>query len=251
MSQSSSASTGVFYAYAKTIRDNWDASYLITFATRDVADTWFRAVTDSVAKGYNKFDGVKRISMQFYSFNHHILDTVTDPKVAAALHDQVFFTFLNAQDRRVTSTAPIIPMGPGKPVLIASIQLYINLFRNSFYIRSVAQPDTYWFYDATSDTVVAHRSRRSQFTIKIVDGARSPGTIIIGSDEIYITTTSGVNVGVANRENHLSYSANPSPLKFSSFANRDFQIAYCEEDRHPYLGPVARNPGKGERWELL
>ncbi|KAG8981441.1 hypothetical protein FRB94_001367 [Tulasnella sp. JGI-2019a] len=238
MSQSSSASTGVFYAYAKTIRDNWDASYLITFATRDVADTWFRAVTDSVAKGYNKFDGVKRISMQFYSFNHHILDTVTDPKVAAALHDQVFFTFLNAQDRRVTSTAPVLNHTD-------------HTNGTSFYIRSVAQPDTYWFYDATSDTVVAHRSRRSQFTIKIVDGARSPGTIIIGSDEIYITTTSGVNVGVANRENHLSYSANPSPLKFSSFANRDFQIAYCEEDRHPYLGPVARNPGKGERWELL
>ncbi|KAG8994107.1 hypothetical protein FRB94_010103 [Tulasnella sp. JGI-2019a] len=226
----------VFYPYQ--IRDNWDASYLITFATRDVADTWFRAVTDAVAKGYNKFDGIKRISMQFYLFNHHILDTVTDPKVAAALHDQVFLTFLNAQDRRVTSTVPVL-----------NYTDHTN--GTSFYIRSVAQPDTYWFYDATSDTVVAHRSRRSQFTIKIVDGARSPGTIIIGSDEIYITTTSGVNVGVANRENHLSYSTNPSPLKFSSFANRDFQIAYCEEDRHPYLGPVARNPGKGEKWELL
>ncbi|KAG8981442.1 hypothetical protein FRB94_001368 [Tulasnella sp. JGI-2019a] len=241
MAQTPGPSTGVFYAYAKTIIDDCTARFLITFATRDIADTWFRAITDSVAKGYNKFASFKRISIQFYSFDHHvcsIMDTLKDSKVAPALHDRVFITLLNDRDGRIISMVPVL-----------NYTEHIN--GSSFYIRSVAHPDTYWYYDASSETVVAHQSRRSQFTIKIADDSRGPGTIIIGSDEIYITTTSGVNVGVANRENHLSYSANPSPLKFSSFGNRDFQIASWEDDRHPNIGPLAHKPGQGERWELL
>ncbi|KAG8994105.1 hypothetical protein FRB94_010101 [Tulasnella sp. JGI-2019a] len=241
MAQTPGPSTGVFYAYAKTIRDDWSARYLITFATRDVADAWFRAVTDSQAAGYKTFENVKRMSPQFFTHSGgpgDIRETINDHKVASAFHGRVFFTLLNDRDGRIISVAPVLNYTD-------------HTSGTSFYIRSVAQPDTYWFYDAPRETVVAHQSRRSQFIIKIADNARAPGSIIIGSDDIHITTASGINIGITNRENQLSYSANPFPLRFSSFANRDFQISSWEDDRHPNIGPLARNPGKGERWELL
>ncbi|KAG8994106.1 hypothetical protein FRB94_010102 [Tulasnella sp. JGI-2019a] len=160
--------------------------------------------SDSVAAGYEKFENVKRVSPLFYTYSSgsgSIREMINDPKVASAFLDQVFFTLLNDRDGRILSTVPVL-----------NYTDHTN--GTSFYIRSVAQPDTYWHHRASSETVVAYQSRRSQFKIKIADDARGPGTIIIGSGEVYITTTSGVNVGAANRENLRRQF-------ISSFANRD------------------------------
>ncbi|KAG8997444.1 hypothetical protein FRB94_007642 [Tulasnella sp. JGI-2019a] len=243
MSSSPSNSTGIFYAYAKHIKDDWSSRYLITFATRDVADTWFRAVVDSVATGYTRFASVKRVSPQFYTFNNdegNIRDTINDPKVANALNGQVFFTLLHDRDGRIISMIPVL-----------NYRDHIN--GESFYIRSVAQPDIYWYYDKSIKTIVAHPSRRSQFIVTISDWARALGTVIIGSDQIFIsTTTSKVNIGVKSDENQLSCSSKPFPIDFSAFG-KDFQIDYWDDDDDPHsnLGPIIRSPGSGERWELV
>ncbi|KAG8997445.1 hypothetical protein FRB94_007643 [Tulasnella sp. JGI-2019a] len=241
MSQTSAHSTGVFYAYAKHIRDDSTSRYLITFATRDIADTWYRSVTDSVAAGFKKFANVKRVSLQFYTFDNdegNIRETITDSKVAPALHGQVFFTLLNDRDQRILSMIPVL-----------NYRDHIN--GDSFSIRSVTQPDTYWYYDTSSNTVLAHRSRRSLFTITIADSQRALGAVIIGTDQIFITTaTTGVNIGVNCDENRLNRSANPFSISFSSF-KKDFYIGYWEDDHPSNLGPIIRSPGKGEMWELV
>jgi len=236
-----STSTGLFYAYAKNINDDSYWRYLIVFANRDVADTWYRAVIDSVAQGYLKFAAVKRTAPQFYTHDGEvgpIMDTVNDSRVALALRGQVFFTLLHRRDERILSVIPVL-----------NYTDHIN--GAGFYIRSVPQPDTYWFYNASERAVVASRHRRTRFTVTIADQARAPGTIIIGSDDVYITTPSGANVGIANNVDQLSRSANPFPFRFSAF-HSDFQIdESLSETLDADLEPLVRNPGKGEAWELV
>ena len=84
---------------------------MIVFVNRATADEWWRAVTDSVAAGYNKFVEVKRVSHQFYSYNPdvnegHIDQTLRDRRVAARFLGRVFFTLLNDRDFRDLSIAP-------------------------------------------------------------------------------------------------------------------------------------------------
>ncbi|KAF5369105.1 hypothetical protein D9615_010418 [Tricholomella constricta] len=233
------SSKGLFYAYAKNINDDWSYRYLITFATRDVADTWYRAVTDSVASGYQRFAAVKRVSLQFYTHDPagNIPDTITDPKVALALRGQMFFTLIHDRDARILSVIPVLNYSD-------------HISGASFYIRSVAQPDTYWYIDTSKPRsfVVASREHRTRFTITIADKNRAPGTVIIGGDDVYITTVDGTNIGISNQQDILGHSANPFPLRFSSF-NSDFHIIFF--DPSSSLAAVARNPGKGESWELV
>jgi hypothetical protein len=86
---------------------------MIVFANRATADEWWRAVTDSVAAGYNKFVEVKRLSPQFYPYNPdvndgHIPQTLTDSRVAARFLGRVFFTLLNDRDVPDLSIAPVL-----------------------------------------------------------------------------------------------------------------------------------------------
>jgi len=229
-----STNNGLFYAYAKNINDDWSARYLITFATRDVADAWYRAVTDSVAKGYMRFAGVQRVASQFYTHDEHITDTITDAQVALHLRGQIFFTLLNDKNDRIFSIIPVLNYDDRRSGY-------------GFYIRSVSHPDSYWYYDSLR--IVASRDRRTRFTITMADRTRAAGTIMISSDDIYITVH-GANIGVANQHNQLSNSTNPFPFKLSSL-NGDFQVTDFFSDGNATYCPISRNPGKGEKWELV
>jgi len=86
---------------------------LITFANRDTADEWWRAVTDSVASGYKRFAGVQRVSHQFYIHNPdiddgNIMKTLEDERCAKKFLGRVFFTLLNDRDGRVIDPAPVL-----------------------------------------------------------------------------------------------------------------------------------------------
>ena len=93
------------------INDDWSWRYLIVFASRDVADGWWRAVTDSVKNGYAKFADVKRVNPQFYTHNPGIgpiASTITDEKCAGAFLGKVFFTLLPDRDGRALNVIPPI-----------------------------------------------------------------------------------------------------------------------------------------------
>ena len=86
---------------------------MIVFANRATADEWWRAITDSVAAGYRRFETAKRISPQFYTSDHNVNDcdivsTLTDDRVAAKFLGRVFFTLLNDRDARDLSIAPVL-----------------------------------------------------------------------------------------------------------------------------------------------
>ncbi|KAG5633425.1 hypothetical protein H0H81_007896, partial [Sphagnurus paluster] len=119
-----------------------------------------------------------------------------------------------------------------------------------YYIRSANDGSTYWYYDANRNVVVAARDKRTSFTITNADKSRAPGSILIGSDDVYITLSNGTNIGIDTTQDHLGKSVNPQPFKLSALLSGDFQINF-NNDGFAGLGPVSRNPGKGERWELV
>ncbi|KAG9025567.1 hypothetical protein FRB95_010054 [Tulasnella sp. JGI-2019a] len=235
-----SPATGVFYAFAKNINDDVTWRYMIVFATRDVADSWFRAVQDSVAAGYPTYADVKRVSPQWYTHNPNVgrIDqTIVDQKVASQFLGKVFFTLISDRDGRIISPIPVLNYTD-------------HISRASFYIRSGSQLDTYWYYDPVHQVVIASRHNRTRFIITI-DKATAPGTIMIGSDTVYITSVpDNVNIGVATGStDQLGSSINPFPIKFSSFATDFLPIAGHFNDTS--VEQVTLNPGKGERWELV
>ncbi|KAG5636785.1 hypothetical protein H0H81_006899 [Sphagnurus paluster] len=225
----------------------------------------YRTVTDSVTSGYQRFAAVQRVGPQFYVHNPgagNIPDTLTDPKVAKSLIGKMFFTLINDRDGRVLSIVPPVAYYteringgrqacfPGTRSLCALNMIFAK--HNSFYIRSTSDQNIFWFYDASNRRVVASKDRRSKFTITIREKTRGPGAIIIGSDEVYITVNNGTNVGINTTQDFLGNSDNPFPFKFSSIVSSDgdFQVNY-NWDGNVGFGPIVRNPGKGDSWELV
>ena len=93
--------------------DDWSGRYLITFASRAIADEWWRTVRDSIQRGYTRFSHTVRHTMQFYSYNRtvaHIYDTVTDSNITGGsnLMNKVFFTLLDDRNGRSISPAPVL-----------------------------------------------------------------------------------------------------------------------------------------------
>ncbi|KAG2106560.1 uncharacterized protein F5147DRAFT_653805 [Suillus discolor] len=85
----------VFYAYVKHALDNWSARYLITFASREVADEWWRAVSTSRT---NFANGIQRVNAQFYTHNTGMAnasESLVTNGVATQFLGKVFFTLLN------------------------------------------------------------------------------------------------------------------------------------------------------------
>lgn len=237
----SGTSTGLFYAVAKNIHDDVTYRYLIVFATRHVANSWYRAVTDSVAAGNPKYAGVKRVSPQFYTHDPYvglIPLTITEDKVALSLRGKIFFTLLNDRDGRIIDLPQVL-----------NYTDHVN--GASFYIRSAAKPDTFWFFDPQKNTVIASHQARTRFIVTIADKAKGPGTAIVGDDEIFVATTSGTNIGVTGKQDNVTSSNNPFPLRFSSFFNGNFEIDFEINGDHQITNAVVQNPGKGEEWELV
>ncbi|PVF92690.1 hypothetical protein CPB86DRAFT_717011 [Serendipita vermifera] len=171
--------SALFYAYAKNSRDDHTWRYLMVFASRDTADEWYRAVTDSVASGYTKFSGVRRLTPQFYVHDPNvgnIHQTINDAKCAANFLDRMFFTLLHDRDSRVLSTLPF-PSG----------QYTDHISGGQYFIRSALEPSLFWFYDEDSKKMLASDKQRTRFTIRIADERRPQGTVIIGTDEIRLT----------------------------------------------------------------
>lgn len=78
-----------------------DYRYLITFANRDIADQFWRAIQKAVADKVPQWDSVARVTPQLYTHNpalKNIIQSVLDPKVAPNLFDKIFFQLLTSRD---------------------------------------------------------------------------------------------------------------------------------------------------------
>ncbi|KDQ16516.1 hypothetical protein BOTBODRAFT_144598 [Botryobasidium botryosum FD-172 SS1] len=221
---------GLFYAYAKNINDDWSYRYLIVFASRSVADEWWRAVNGS---GTAYATSVNRVTPQFYTHNPGtaiIANTVNDPKVASAFLNKVFFTLLNDRDGRILS---IIPE-----------QEYTDpASGNLFYIRSKVDPRDFW-YTSDNYSISVSRERRTRFRITLRSDVNPKGTIMIASDDIYISIP-GLNdtaVGIASDGSLTTAASGTATIfKFGDF-NGSFK---------GQAGSLVIKTANGEAWELV
>lgn len=257
------SSNGLFYAYAKCV--DGSPTFLMTFSRREIADEWYRAVTDYATAGKsNRFKEIKRIGPQFYVHDGDIRATLDMNNVAGAFKSQVTITLLND-----SSPGPLINISP-----VAHWPDHIS--GKSFYVRSVYQSDIYWTCDS-SYGVLASPIRRTKFFVNIVAPSRPAGTVMIGTDHIEISvlctsgaqSTSLILVGGYGTQLGLQSEA-PCPagggrrtelpfLKlhttFSAFRS-DFRIGFATPIRGFYKNDVfewsiAFSPGNGEEWELV
>jgi hypothetical protein len=82
---------------------------LIAFASRELADEWWRAVTTANGGNTKYADSVKRINPQYYTHDPaiaNIMSTITDPLSAPQFLDKVIFTLLSDRDGRSFNPVP-------------------------------------------------------------------------------------------------------------------------------------------------
>ena len=115
---------GLFYAYVKDVRcrifyvhnafiylilqvtNDAYYRYLAVFASRDVADEWWRAVTTAPSALIR--NSIRRVTPQFYTHvaaQASVFTTLTDPQGTPQFLDRVFFTLLPDRDGRALDVA--------------------------------------------------------------------------------------------------------------------------------------------------
>lgn len=238
----------VYYAYVQDINGHWSSRYVVVFASRAVADEWWRCVSTSANTIFKYSDSIRRITPQF--FTHDVakasaaLSTFED-QVASRFSGKMFFTPL---PESALSVIPILDFAD-------------HVSGNSFFIRSKVSPSEYWYCPGSStgnvtpnSKVYVSRTERTRFRVQLISERKdTTGTIMIGSDEITITLTS-TNLSIRiSRSSHLIVSKSPeSGLKFSDLVN-GFAV----------VTPLLNNEGQsenikelfktedGEEWELV
>ncbi|KAG2093718.1 uncharacterized protein F5147DRAFT_657340 [Suillus discolor] len=117
----------VFYAYVKYVTDNSGYRYVITFASREVADEWWRAVSTSTVTSF--VTSVQRVNAQFYTHNVGVAnaaDSLTTTGVATQFlgkHYPTARTFRGPHQRKLV----ISPAGTAGTVMIGSDDVVITL----------------------------------------------------------------------------------------------------------------------------
>ncbi|KDQ09333.1 hypothetical protein BOTBODRAFT_117246 [Botryobasidium botryosum FD-172 SS1] len=220
---------GVFYAYAKNVNDDWRSRYLIVFASRSVADEWWRAVSESGTRFSNI---IRRISPQFYTHDYDvacIADTIKDVRVAGSFLGKVFFTLLNDKDSRILSVIP-------------EQNITDHISGNLFHIRSKSDPREFWYCPPDDDRVYASRKERTQFRIRLRREGSTDGTVMIGSDEICLSKPEGGNYICMGTDGCLVAAQRLDTFKFG-----DLEGGF--ECKRASKTIVKTNVG--ERWELV
>ncbi|KAG1790391.1 uncharacterized protein HD556DRAFT_1528969 [Suillus plorans] len=199
----------VFYAYVKHITTNTTYRYVITFASREVADEWWRAVSTSAVTSF--VTSVQRVNAQFYTHNVSLANaanSLTTTGVATEFLGKVFFTLQNDLAGRGLSIIPRLEYCAD------------HISGNSFFIRSKVSPYEYWYHPPSSNAtnaVYVSRTERSRFTVSRT-ASGTAGTVIIGSDNVVITlTTVDLSVNVNGTTGQVILSLAPmSGLTFST-----------------------------------
>lgn len=83
--------------------------YLIVFATREVADEWWRAIQTAVTNKVAGWDTVSRVTPQLYTHKHgtkNIVESIKETNVASQLSTKIFFQLLSDRDGRQSNIIP-------------------------------------------------------------------------------------------------------------------------------------------------
>ncbi|KAG1728684.1 hypothetical protein EDB19DRAFT_1913725 [Suillus lakei] len=231
----------VYYAYIKHIRDDWYYRYVAVFASRAVADEWWRVVSTSPK----------------FSDSANVSDSTQHDQAAAEFIGKVFFTLLDDKGGRQLSIIP-------------SLDFTDHVSGNCFFIRTKASPNEYWFVPHTMlhtagtapitasclniepKLVYVSRTERTRFRVQLT-GRNTAGSIMIGSDEISITLPS-VNLPINIDENgQVIVSRTPRPgLKFCDLLDGFCAgpALYDKDGKSLDLRELIQT-ADGEEWELV
>jgi len=234
-------STGLFYAYATNLRDDSNWRYLIAFATRDVADRWWRAVSQSIATGTSKFRSIQRISPQFYIHDPdvgNISDTIRDDPRAKEFLGSIFFTLLVDKGDRNLSVCPVI-------------HITERVSGNPFFIQSALRPGQFWYWKQSESRVVLSTTHQTKFTIRVVGQEELRSIIMIAQDDIVISVAGGPPIGV-DPNGWLTQTSTEHRFKFSDVLNGFAAgVPVSAERVGGQLQSVIMRSSFGEQWELM
>lgn len=236
----------VYYVYIDNISNSYSSRYVAVFASRAVADEWWRAVSTSTNTRYS--DSVRRVAPQFFTHDAskaNAASSITDTQVASSFFGKVFFTLL--PNKCGLSVIPILDFAD-------------HVSGNSFFIRSRVSPNEYWHCPGSStgnvtlhSQVYVSRTERTRFRVRLIDECKdTTGTIMIGSDKIAITLTC-TNLSIrVSQTGFLFVSKNPDPgLKFGDLVNGFGAMNPLLENEDHYKNVKELfKMDDGEEWEL-
>ncbi|KAI0083739.1 hypothetical protein BDY19DRAFT_975773, partial [Irpex rosettiformis] len=230
---------GLFYAYAKNINDDWSYRYLIVFASRSVADEWWRAVSTSTSTNF--VTSIRRVTPQFYTHNPalaNIPTTITTAGVAQQFLGSVFFTLINDRDGRILSMIP---------PLTGDVADHIS--GNWFYIRSKGPNPVYW-YATPGGQIFASRTHSTRFRVTATDRNLN-NAVLIGSDQVNLTVSGGLSVNVSDYGN-LQSTGRAESFRFGDFKD-GFRVNGYGNELLPMVSPnaiIKTNVNDAQEWEL-
>ncbi|KAF7974413.1 hypothetical protein HWV62_12270 [Athelia sp. TMB] len=185
---------GLFYVYVSSKRgDTATGNVAIAFANPEVADEWWRALSDHSELG----KCIQRITPQLYKW-----DTGSSATGLAQTFNGNTFTNSRYQIMMAQFGPKMMFLDPKdensmgrhwEPTGIIPVQDVADLASGkAFYIRSKKDPNEYWFCPVLAQGsiegyVYASRAERSLFRVRNANGQIKPGTIMVGSDEVIIS----------------------------------------------------------------
>ncbi|KAF8970201.1 hypothetical protein BDZ97DRAFT_130909 [Flammula alnicola] len=167
---------GPFYAYIHYIADDATWRIVIIFASRAVADEWWRAVSTTSIDILK--DNIKRVTPQFYTHNanqwnfYNFFGDYRLKEISDKFRGKMFLVLENDRVGRgitIIPTQPIVDRASG------------DWFAT---VRSKANAGHHWYYDEALECIVVSDSQRTSFKIFAPD--MHDGAIMIGVDDIIL-----------------------------------------------------------------
>ncbi|RGP81154.1 hypothetical protein FLONG3_691 [Fusarium longipes] len=206
----------VYYTYLKYSLDERFWRYLLVAPNPETIDEWYREASA-------KYDHVKRLAPDMYLFGTGT--QVWD--LAPSFINKIMFTKVNERDAWVMST-----------------------FAQPQRTDVVSGGSMYWF--VTDGLIRATRQGRTRFIVRISGDQNGDknGTVLIGSDEVTITTVDSNNqqyVGTTDGR-ELAMSGSSGSLYYSDLKKN--LLAQGVTGNTDSVR-IKRTDGYGEEWELV
>ncbi|KAI0038636.1 hypothetical protein FA95DRAFT_1193653 [Auriscalpium vulgare] len=209
--------------------------YLVCFASRSVADEWWRAVSPRTVE-------MKRITPQFYAYagNDSLSSFMTpnpwlepDPIRESIFHGMIV---KRLDDQSKLPTLPILKFTD-------------HISGNLFSIRLKADPTRSWFLDVDGVVKTKRDAHPNLFRVS-VSNSNARNLVMIDSDTIVIVCAESsrtVRIVNGNRLGSGSGSQDRSTLTFGDFKKRFRLGAEGNGEREV----TVTKDGSGDEWELV
>lgn len=166
---------GAFYAYIHDVAGDDQWRMVIIFATRAIADEWWRAV--STSENALLAGNITRITPQFYTHDtrkwnvYRFFTESRINKVADPFRGKMFLVLENDRGGRGIT---VIPMQ----------SIVDHASGDWFSVRSKVNADHHWYYDPTLRQITVSDTQRSSFKFSATN--MHDGAIMIGVDTVFL-----------------------------------------------------------------